>query len=88
MQGAAIGNARRDIQQQLEIWQRKGLLKHMDQKLVDIYDLLAGNPEPVIDRLKLEWTQAFALYFWYGFFVGSANFSLVLMCTVNIGGHH
>lgn len=64
MQAAGSSSAREDIAAQLKAWEQHRLTAKMEPALVDIYQLLSGNPEPVIARLKLDWRRALGLYLW------------------------
>ena len=66
-QATANSAAREDVRNQIGVWQRRGFWEHIDPDLRDLYELLSGNPGPIINLLALDWTSAFALHFWYTF---------------------
>lgn len=64
VQASVSSSAREDVKAQIDAWHRNGFDDHIDPELMNVYQLLAGNPGPIVKALKLEWIPAFALQFW------------------------
>ena len=64
MQASMNSSCREAVAAHIEAWHRNGYGEHIDPELMNVYELLAGNPGPIIQALHLNWIPAFALYFW------------------------
>ena len=63
-QAASGVKAREDISAQLRVWNEQGLTPKIEPGLTDIYNLLSGHPERVIENQSLDWRRSLGLYLW------------------------
>lgn len=63
----SVDRAKEFLSTQINIWKRSGAIKHINEKLLKIYLLLAGVPVCGDTNVcaGLEWVRAFAIHVWY-----------------------
>ncbi len=53
------------IMEQLRVWKEEGYVEHIDEKMMEIYELLAGNVDPAMYIVAEDWKRSLGMHLWY-----------------------
>ena len=51
--------------EQLRVWKEEGYVEHIDEKMMEIYELLAGNVDPAMYIVAQDWKRSLGMHLWY-----------------------
>ena len=53
------------IMEQIRVWKEEGYTEHIDDKMMEIYELLAGNVDPAMYIVAQDWKRSLGMHLWY-----------------------
>lgn len=53
------------IIEQLRVWKEEGYVEHIDQEMMEIYELLAGNVDSAMYLVAEDWKRSLGMHLWY-----------------------
>ena len=55
----------KNLVDQLRVWREEGFTEHMDEQLIEIYEVLAGNVDPAMYIVAEDWRRSLGMHLWY-----------------------
>jgi hypothetical protein len=53
------------VMEQLRVWKEEGYVEHIDEQMMEIYELLAGNVDPAMYIVLQDWKRSLGMHLWY-----------------------